>query len=191
MSCTKLVKMKMYFDNLEETINIMETRLLDIKITDNITINFLMFMNIFFRISIYMCENLIKFSTYEPLELFCEKTISKKIKDIEKMREIVMTTKGNLSSKRDVRLYKKSCFCINKNIIYNLKGLLSINNINMNFINEMIVYNEYIIKVCENTLKYQIDFELKKFIEKILEESIIEKNELKIMNKNIEKDKVT
>ena len=131
--------------------------MLNTAITNNITINFISTMIPHHQAAIYMCENLLDYTNYQPLQEIAKNIISMQTKGIEQMREIAMTTYGYSNNRKDVRFYEKNYFCITRQMICKMKNSLRSENINLNFISEMIPHHEGAVQMCENLLKFSID----------------------------------
>ncbi len=157
MNCQSVNESRKYLYEFFQILNNMENKVLNAPITDNITINFIRTMVSYHQSAIYMCQNLSRFTQYESLEEIARNIISNQTKGISEMREIAITTSGYSNSRRDVNLYEKSFFCITKQMICRMRNAPRSNDINLNFVDEMIPHHEGAIKMCENVMKYRVD----------------------------------
>lgn len=186
MKCDDIYEVKKYLNRFDEILCQMKDKMLSTYITNNITINFIETMIPHHQAAIYMCENLLKYTEYDPLINIARNIIVTQTKGIEQMKEISMSTYGYLNSKCDVKHYEKSYFCITKNMICKMKESLRSNNINLNFVSEMIPHHEGAILMCENLLKYCIDPRLKIVAENIIEEQTNGVKDLKQIRKDLQ-----
>lgn len=177
MKCNSNVKQ--YLNKFNKILNQMNKKMLSACITNNITINFIESMIPHHQAAIYMCENLLEYTHYEPLEEIAQNIIITQTKGIEDMKEICMTTHGYLNSKCEVKKYEKAFFCITKDMVCKMENSLRSDNINLNFVSEMIPHHEGAISMCENLLKYCIDPRLRKVGENIIVQQSRGVNELK------------
>lgn len=159
-----------YLNKFDQILSEMSIKMLSACITNNITINFIETMVPHHQAAIYMCENLLTYTEYDPLVQIARNIIVTQTNGIEQMREICMTTHGYINLKCDVKRYEKSFFCITKNMICRMKNSLRSNNIDLNFISEMIPHHEGAILMCENLLKYYIDPRIRNVAENIIRE---------------------
>ncbi len=181
MNCQSMNESRKYLYEFFQILNKMENKMLSAIITDNITINFIRAMVSHHQAAIYMCQNLLRFTHYESLEEIARNIISNQTKEISEMREVAITTSEYSNSRRDVNLYEKSFFCITKQMICRMRNALRSNDINLNFVDEMIPHHEGAIKMCENLLKYKVDprlMEISNSIIKVQREGIKKIEEL-------------
>lgn len=170
MNCQSVTETRKYLYEFFQILNNMENKMLNAPITDNITINFIRAMVPHHQAAIYMCQNLLRFTNYEPLEEIARNIISTQTKGIADMREVAITTSGYSNTRRDVNLYEKAFLCITKKMICRMRNAPRSNDINLNFVNEMIPHHEGAIRMCENLLKYRIDPRLIEIANSIIKE---------------------
>lgn len=157
MKCRNYVEVRKYLNRFNQILLEMSHKMLNANITNSITINFIENMIPHHQAAIYMCENLLEYTDYQPLQEIAHNIINMQTRGIEQMREIGMTTYGYVNSRRDVRYYEKRFFCITNRMICRMKNSLRSNNINLNFVSEMIPHHEGAIEMCENLLRFNID----------------------------------
>ena len=135
--------------------------------------------------AIYMCQNLLRFTDYELLKNITENIISIQTRGIGHMREIAITSYGYSNTRRDISLYERAYFSITRNMLCRMRNAPISNNINLNFIDEMIPHHEGAIRMCENVLKYKIDPRLVDIANSIIVEQTNEVKELKEIKENL------
>ena len=170
MRCTKTNETRKYLCAFYQILNTMENKMLSAQITDNITINFITTMVPHHQAAIYMCQNLLRFTNKEKIKNIAENIISTQTKGIGQMREVAITTYGYSNTRRDISLYERAYLSITRNMICRMRNAPIGNNINLNFIDEMIPHHEGAIRMCENVLKYNIDPRLVEIANLIIEE---------------------
>jgi len=185
MRCTKTNETRKYLCAFYQILNTMENKMLSAPITDNITINFITAMVPHHQSAIYMCQNLLRFTDYELLKNIAENIISMQTRGIGHMREIAITSYGYSNTRRDISLYERAYFSITRNMLCRMRNAPISNNINLNFIDEMIPHHEGAIRMCENVLKYKIDPRLVDIANSIIVEQTNEVKELKEIKENL------
>lgn len=170
---------KRYLEIFEEILCTMEHKMLCADVKDNITKYFIECMIPHHQAAIYMSENLLNFTNYEPLINIANNIIKMQTAGIKKMKEIYKTTELYENSKEDIKCYVERYCNITKNMLINMKNSPKCENINLDFITEMIPHHEGAIYMCKNLLEYNIDPELKKVANSIIEEQSYGVDELK------------
>lgn len=170
MNCQFINENRKYLYEFFQILNNMENKMLNAPVTNNITINFIRAMVPHHQAAIYMCQNLLRFTNFEPLEEIARNIISTQTKGISEMKDVAITTSGYSSTRRDVNLYEKAFLCITKKMICRMRNAPISNDINLNFVNDMIEHHDGAIKMCENVLKYRIDPKLAQIANNIIKE---------------------
>lgn len=176
---------KKYLERFDEILNNMSREMLSQRVTCSITSNFIRCMIPHHQAAIYMCQNLLKYTNYKPLQDIANNIIVTQTKGIEQMKNILMTTRGYINSRQDVNCYMNEYLEITRNMILNMKNSSRCNNINLNFTSEMIPHHEGAIKMCNNSLKYSIDPRLVKVAESIIKEQTEGVSKLKEISKRL------
>ena len=131
-------RVKNYLIRFDEILNTMECKMLLKPNCDNITIYFINCMIPHHQAAIYMCENLLNYTEYEPLIKIANNIITTQEAGIKEMREIRCTTQGYESCQEDMKKYMAKYLEIVKNMINNMRNAPKGIDINLNFICEMI-----------------------------------------------------
>lgn len=143
-------------------------------ITNNITINFIKEIIPYNMAAIYMCQNISVYTNYPAIIGLSENIVEFQKDMIEKMKEVLKSTKGYINSSQNVNMYVGQYFNLTQSLVNNMKKSARTPNINLDFINEMILYYKGGMEIENNVLKYYIDPKLKR----IVEESIVAQNEI-------------
>lgn len=177
--------MNRYLSRFDRILCEMANKMLSQEVTNSITINFIKCMIPHHQAAIYMCENLLNYTNYKPLQEIAQDIIQTQTRGIEQMKEIARTTRGYINSDRDVTCYISEYLKITNQMISRMKNSPRCANINLNFVNEMIPHHEGAIAMCHNLLKYCIDTRLKMVAENIIVEQSNGVRELKNIRQNL------
>lgn len=157
-----------YLSRFDQILWEMTTKMLTSPTTNNITINFIRTMIPHHQAAIYMCENLLKYTTYCPLQDIARRIIRLQTQGIEQMKNIARTTTGYENTWIDVNNYTNQFKQIVNEMVQRMKNSSRTININYNFVNEMIPHHEGAIAMCNNLLKYRIDPRLREVANSII-----------------------
>ncbi len=159
-----------YLYRFDEILNQMERKMLSAIFTGNITLDFIKCMIPHHQAAIYMCQNLLEFTSYEPLKEIARGIVRMQTRGIEQMSNIARTTSGFKNSAIDVNNYINNYLEITRNMVWNMKNSDRGMDINLDFVSEMIPHHEGAIAMCNNLLKYNIDPRLRSVAKTIIEE---------------------
>ncbi len=177
-----------YLSRFNQILCVMANRMLSANMTDNITLNFIRTMIPHHEAAIYMSENLLRYTKYEPLQEVAKDIIRMQTEGIQQMREIARTTPNFKNESIDVKEYIEQYVCITKNMILRMKNSKRSMDINLNFISEMIPHHEGAIAMCMNLLKYEIDPRLGEVAQTIIREQSEGVRELKQIQEELCKE---
>lgn len=164
------VDTKNYLDRFDEILDNMSMQMLGAKVTNSITLNFILTMVPHHQAAIYMSENLLKYTNYMTLENIAKNIIKMQTRGIEQMKNIFRTTNYLSNVTNDVKSYETAFFAIANNMIYKMKNSSRGENINLDFVSEMIPHHEGAVEMCNNLLKYRIDPRLREVAQNIIKE---------------------
>lgn len=170
---------KAYLYRFDQILSQMANKMLSARIMNNITIDFIDCMIPHHQAAIYMCENLLKYTKYQPLEEIAKNIIETQTKGINQMREIMKTTMGYQNNYLEVNNYMIKYLEITRIMIYEMETAPRYVNIDLNFVNEMIPHHEGAIKMCNNLIRYCIDPRLKDIAISIIKEQSLGVEQLK------------
>jgi len=181
----KMQNAKNYLFRFDEILNQMEDKMLSFEPTTNITLYFIECMIPHHQAAIYMCENLLKYTNYKPLQDIAHNIIKTQTNGIEQMQEIARTTSGFYNTKEDINRYLEKYLSITKNMIHKMRIAPRCININLNFVNEMIPHHEGAIEMCNNLLQYYTSPRLRLVAESIIKEQSNGVKQLKEIQKQL------
>lgn len=170
MQNRQVIRAKKYLCRYDEIVNEMTKKMLSENITNNITINFIENMIPHHQASIEMSQNLVEFTTYQPLQEIANHIMERQALEIKQMEEIARSTYGISNMKQEVYNYMKKYLEIAKIMIEKMKSTPKLININFNFINQIIPHHEGAIAMCKNLLLYRMDSRLKNLAEDMIKE---------------------
>lgn len=179
MNYNENIKVNEYLCRFEQIFCQMANKMTSQQVCGNITIDFIECMIPHHQAAIYMCENLLRYTSYRPLQKIAGNIIKMQTDGIEQMREISKTTPRFLNLKSDVDCYFEKYFSITQNMLWKMSNAPKCLDINLNFVNEMIPHHEGAIEMCENLLKYCIDSRLREIADSIIMEQSNGVKELK------------
>lgn len=138
------------------------------ELTDSISHNFIVQMIPHHKAAIEMSKNILKYTTCISLQNIAENIISEQTKSIEDMKKIEKCCSRMINSERDVSLYQRRVDNI-MDVMFSSMGKAPMkNNVNCDFMWEMIPHHMGAIELSENALKYNICPELTPILNAII-----------------------
>lgn len=187
MAYPNMQNVRNYLKRFDEILDEMENKMLSARLTNNITTTFIECMIPHHEAAIYMCENLLKYRTYPPLQKIAEDIIATQTRGIEQMKHIYMTAPFFPNTRQNVEKYITTYLSITKNMINKMRNSPRTRSINLNFVNEMIPHHEGAVEMCNNLLQYNIDPRLKKVAEDIIREQSKGIKQLEEVRRNLQR----
>lgn len=138
------------------------------ELTSSISYNFIVQMIPHHQAAIEMSRNILKYTTNISVQDIADRIISEQTKSIENMRNIEYFCKRYENSEQDLCLYQRRMDQIMKTMFSDMKSSRVTNQINCNFMWEMIPHHMGAVEMSENTLMYNICPELKPIIQAII-----------------------
>lgn len=142
----------------------MSNKMFSRKVSNNITVDFIKCMIPLQKASIYICENLLKYTDNYPLGQMAYNIINVRKDNIKQMKGISKSAGGFNNLSYDVNMYVSDYLSITRQMIYEMTNSLRSIDINVNFISEMAALNNGLVRLCENVLKYDIDPSLRHLV---------------------------
>jgi uncharacterized protein (DUF305 family) len=185
MQNRQVMRARKYLCRYDEIIKEMAEKMLSQEVTNSITINFIETMIPHHQAAICMAENLLQYTTYQPLQEMAKNMIKDQTEGIEQMKEIARTTYGFQNMPQEVNCYQEKYLEITKHMLEKMKNAPRTIYINLDFTYEMISHHEGAIAMCENVLNYRIDPRLKVMADKMIEKQTKEVKDLKEIQKRL------
>lgn len=137
-------------------------------LSNSISHNFIVQMIPHHQAAIEMSENLLRFTTFAPLKRIAQNIISEQTKSIENMQNVLAHCSKFSNSKQAQCLYDKRFCQITQTMFLRMRNACSDNNIDANFMREMIPHHQGAIQMSKNVLQYSICPELNPIIQAII-----------------------
>lgn len=138
------------------------------KLTDSISHNFIVQMIPHHEAAIEMSENLLNYTIFIPLQNIAKNIIREQSEGIQEMQKILEVC-GQLKNARcDIMSYKRKYDDISEHMFTNMGNAVSVNDINVNYMREMIPHHMGAIQMSQNALQYELCPELKPILQRII-----------------------
>ncbi len=151
---------KEYLCCFYEILDTMIEEMTGAELTDSLSHNFIVQMIPHHRAAIEMSQNLLKYTTCLPLQNIASNIIIEQTESIKNMQESLCRCEEFKNTKQDICLYNRRFKKITRKMFTEMEDACTSNNINANFMHEMIPHHEGAIRMSENLLQYDICPEL-------------------------------
>lgn len=138
------------------------------RLCDSISYNFMVQMIPHHEAAIEMSENILKYTSNPPLIQIAQGIIEEQTKSIADMRQILCCCGELKNSDRDVYKYQGRMSEIMEVMFCSMESARAANNLDCNFMWEMIPHHRGAVEMSETTLKYCICEELRPILEAII-----------------------
>lgn len=172
---------KDYLSTFYCILNDMIQSMTEAELGNSISYNFIVQMIPHHMAAIEMSKNVLKYTTNITLQDIALQIIEEQTKSIENMRSILCTCEKRTNSRQDLYLYQRRTIQIMNIMFSKMENAKSTNNINANFIWEMIPHHKGAIAMSKNALQYNICPELTPILKSIItsqEKGVIEMQNL-------------
>lgn len=161
---------KTYLCRFYEILDEMISSMTGAELTNSISRNFIVQMIPHHMAAIEMSKNLLQYTTCIPLQEIAQRIINEQTQSIEDMRRVLCDCEKLENTPQDICLYTRSVERIINNMFCQMRDACADNNINADFIREMIPHHEGAIKMAETALCYEICPELIPILQSIISE---------------------
>lgn len=149
-----------YIACYRQILDTMISGMTEVSLTDSISHNFIVQMIPHHRAAIEMSENLLRYTTWLPLQKIAENIIAEQTKSIADMTD-ALNCCSLLQNTEPAQCQYLQCFHqITQTMFFRMGNACTDNNINGNFLREMIPHHEGAIRMSENALRFPICPEL-------------------------------
>lgn len=138
------------------------------ELSDSISYNFIVQMIPHHQAAIEMSRNLLQYTTNVPLQDIASQIITEQTKSIENMQEIQCTCHMTENTNQELCLYQRRIDQIMQNMFSRMGNAPGTNQLNADFIREMIPHHQGAIEMSKTTLQYDICPQLKPILDAII-----------------------
>lgn len=138
------------------------------ELSCSISHNFILQMIPHHRAAIEMSHNILCYTTDIAIQNIALNIIEMQTQSIENMCDIEYTCSMCTNSQQDFCLYQRQFSTITQTMFSEMGNACSTNNINANFMREMIPHHKGAIRMSENALRFNICPELKPILSAII-----------------------
>lgn len=159
---------KTYLCRFHTILDTMIAEMTEAEVTDSLSHTFVVQMIPHHMAAIEMSESILKYTTCIPLQDIASNIITSQTKSIENMHMALHRCGELQNSPQDVCLYQHSFQQITETMFSKMRGACSTNNINANFMREMIPHHQGAIQMSESALRFQLCPELIPILQAII-----------------------
>lgn len=141
-----------FYEILDEMIAGMEGAAL----TGSISHNFIVQMIPHHRAAIEMSRNLLQYTTCVPLQRIAEHIITSQTQSIADMQEALAGCARLASTEQERCLYARRFAQITQDMFASMRGACASNDLNADFMREMIPHHQGAIRMSENALRFPV-----------------------------------
>lgn len=147
---------KEYLETFYGILDEMICGMTEAELSDSISYNFIVQMIPHHRGAIEMSENLLKYTTNVPLQDVALQIIQEQTESIKNMRAIQWNCEKLCNTERDLCLYQRRTGQIMDRMFRRMRNAPGTNQLDVNFIKEMIPHHEGAIAMSQNALQFEI-----------------------------------
>lgn len=159
---------KNYLCRFYEILDEMIAGMTEAELTDSLSHNFIVQMIPHHRAAIKMSRNILQYTTCVSLQKIALNIIEEQTKSIENMQEVLCRCSELQNSQQDICLYTVRFDQITQTMFRDMRNACATNNINQNFMREMIPHHRGAVQMSENALQYEICPELIPILQAII-----------------------
>lgn len=152
-----------YYDILDE----MKREMTAVKPTASISRDFITQMIPHHRAAVEMCENMLRYTTSEPVSILARTIIHQQTRGIAKMKDLLCPCGTVCNSGQHVCCYWKRNTQILNTMFSDMAHVSGV-GVEQNFLREMIPHHEGAVRMCENALHYCICQPLRPILRNII-----------------------
>ncbi|MCI8485233.1 MAG: DUF305 domain-containing protein [Lachnospiraceae bacterium] len=167
-SCKLSNVAKNYLNTFHCILDEMIRGMTEAELSNSISYNFIIQMIPHHQAAIEMSQNILQYTTYIPLQEIACNIIAEQTKGIEKMQEIQCACGIRKNCSQDLCLYQRRMDQIMQNMFSKMSCTPDTNQINADFLQEMIPHHIGAIEMAKTTLQYDICPQLKPILDEII-----------------------
>ena len=159
---------KEYLSTYYEILNRMIDRINSAELRKSISYNYAAHMIPHCNAAVEMSKNILRFTTFLPLQGIADKTICYNKNEIEKIKEIIPECLEFINNDADIAIYQHRTSRILRCMAQKMETAQAGNRINVDYLKEMIPHRGGAVKVSKNALEYDLCPKLKSLIEETI-----------------------
>ncbi len=159
---------KDYLCRFYEILSDMIKGMTEAELTCSISHNFIVQMIPHHMAAIKMSENILKYTTWIEVQEIAENIIVSQTKSIENMEKALAKCSELKNSENDLCLYGHNFDMITNTMFTEMHDAPAVNNVNADFMREMIPHHQGAIRMSENALRFEICSELIPILDAII-----------------------
>ncbi len=157
-----------YLNRFDEILEQMVREMTQVKPADSISETFILQMIPHHRAAIAMSENLLQYTTLIPLQTIAQGIIRDQTQSIADMQAALPVCGACRNSPSERSQYSQRFRAIVRTMVDGMRNARRTNDIDANFIREMIPHHEGALRMCENVRRFRICPELQSITQAIL-----------------------
>lgn len=159
---------ELYLTTFNRILQKMICKMSNAKLTNSISHNFIVQMIPHHKAAIEMSENILKYTSNDSLQNIASNIITEQTKSIENMLAIEKNCSCLVNQRQELQLYQTKINQVMQTMFSNMGRACATNQINCNFMWEMIPHHEGAVLMSEITLQFNICPELKPILDSII-----------------------
>lgn len=159
---------KQYLCRFYEILDEMAAGMDGAELTDSVSHNFIVQMIPHHRAAIEMSRSILQYTTFVPLQKLASNIIAEQTRSIESMEAVLDCCDALKNTPQELSLYERRFRQITRTMFSNMGDARAGNNINADFMREMIPHHRGAIRMSENALRFSICPELKPILRAII-----------------------
>ena len=157
-----------YLARFDEILAEMIHGMTDAELTNSISHNFIVQMIPHHRAAIEMSENILQYTTLIPLQRIAINIVEEQTKSIADMQRALRRCSELRNTEQDLRAYEQQFRRITHVMFAGMRNAHTTNDINADFMREMIPHHEGAIRMSENALRFRICPALQPILQSII-----------------------
>lgn len=167
-SCKLSNVAKNYLNTFHCILDEMIKGMTEAELNNSISYNFIVQMTPHHQAAIEMSHNLLQYTTFIPLQDIACNIIEEQTKSIEHMQDIQCACGIRKNCSQDLCLYQRRMDQIMQSMFSKMSCAPDTNQLNVNFIQEMIPHHMGAVEMSKTTLQYDICPQLKPILDDII-----------------------
>lgn len=159
---------KTYLSNFYEILDQMEDGMTGAALRDSVSYNFIVQMIPHHQGAIEMAQNILRYTTFVPLQEVAQSIVREQTQGIEAMEAILERCMACTSTPQDLGLYARQFDQLSRQMFCRMTQAKATNDINANFIREMIPHHQGAIQMADNALRFPLCEELQPILQSII-----------------------